>query len=601
MTDSPAVPRQALRLWPGVVAAALGSFSWFVLPILAPGLSSAALVAGLAFGLLVILWWLFASRAPWLERLTALAVAIVAVAITPRFTHPSITFGMMGYMPFIYAVPVVTLALVVWAVFTRGHAGAARWMSMCVVLVLATGTLTLIRTNGLTGEADSDIVWRWSQTAEEKLLAAPAPAEPDRAPAIESASVPSALDAAPVETAATAAPAIAPPTEGLAAFWPGFRGRDRDSVVGGVRIDTNWITSPPVELWRHPIGPGWSSFAVGGNLIYTQEQRGDDELVSAYRVSTGEPVWRHRDAARFWESNAGAGPRGTPTLHDGRIYALGATGLLNALDARDGAVVWSRNAVADTRATVPDWGIASSPLVVGDMVVVATAGVLAAYDRATGTPRWTGPRGGWGYASPHLATVDGEPQIVLLNGAGAIGVAPSDGHLLWSHEWSGDGILQPVFLGHDLLVGSGSGLASAVGLRRLTLGRSAREWTVDERWTSSGLKPYFSDFVVHAGHAYGFDGSILASVDLTTGTRAWKGGRYGHGQLLLLAEQDLLLVLSEEGELALVKAAPDQFTEVGRVPAISGKTWNHPVLVGNTLLVRNGEEMAAFRLALVQR
>ena len=292
---------------------------------------------------------------------------------------------------------------------------------------------------------------------------------------------------------------------------------------------------------------------------------------------------------------------GRRRFDDGRIYALGATGLLNALDARDGAVVWSRNAVADTRTTVPDWGIASSPLVVGDTVVVATAGILAAYDRATGAPRWTGPRGGWGYASPHLATVDGEPQIMLLNGAGAIGVAPSDGRLLWSHEWSGDGILQPVVIGHDLLIGSGSGLASAVGLRRISLGRSAREWTVAERWTSSGLKPYFSDFVVHAGHAYGFDGSILACVDLSSGARKWKGGRYGHGQVVLLAEQDLLLVLSEEGELALVKAAPGEFTEVARVPAISGKTWNHPVLVGDTLLVRNGEEMAAFRLAIVRR
>jgi outer membrane protein assembly factor BamB len=351
-------------------------------------------------------------------------------------------------------------------------------------------------------------------------------------------------------------------------------------------------------MWRRKIGPGWSSFAVDGNLLYTQEQRGDDEIVSCYDLTTGEPVWRHRDTARFWESNAGAGPRATPTVNNGRVYTLGATGLVNVLDAKTGAVVWSRNAATDSGAKVPTWGFAGSPLALDDLVVVAASGRLVAYDLPTGTPRWTAQSGGGGYSSAQLSTIDGVRQVLLLSGAGAIGVDPAKGTLLWKHEWNGDGIVQPtVIAGSDVLLGSGSGLAE-VGLRRIAVARDGDGWKTTERWTTHYLKPYFNDFVVHKGFAYGFDGGIVACVDLNDGSRKWKGGRYGHGQLMLLPDQDLLLVLTEEGELALLNALPDKFTEIARVPAIEGKTWNHPVLVRDVLLVRNDEEMAAFRLTL---
>jgi outer membrane protein assembly factor BamB len=239
--------------------------------------------------------------------------------------------------------------------------------------------------------------------------------------------------------------------------------------------------------------------------------------------------------------------------------------------------------------------------VVDDLLIVATSGRLAGYDRATGTPRWTRQTGGGGYSSPHFATIDGVPQIVLLNASGSMSVAPADGRVLWNHPWEGSAaILQPaVGVEGGLLVSAGD-MMGGLGIRRLGVSHAGSQWRVEERWTSRGLKPYFNDYVVHNGHAYGFDGSILSCIDLSDGARKWKGGRYGQGQVVLLQDQDLLLVLSEEGELALVRATPDQFNEVGRVKVIEGKTWNHPVVVGDLLLVRNGEEMAAFRLTRLQ-
>ena len=370
-----------------------------------------------------------------------------------------------------------------------------------------------------------------------------------------------------------------------------------------MRIATDWAASPPVELWRRPIGPGWSSFAVDGSRIFTQEQRGDHEVVACYDAASGAQVWIHRDAARFFESNAGAGPRGTPTLSNSRVYTFGATGILNALDAGSGAVVWSRDAASDSagspsmtgeKTKVPDWGFSSSPLVVDDVVIVAVAGQLVGYDIATGKPRWFGPAGGVSYSSPHLATIDGVPQVLLLSAAGLTSVTPADGKPLWEHPWPGGfPLVQPALTGDgDILIAA----SGSSGIRRVAIAHGPGGWNAEKRWGTAGLKPYFNDFVVHEGHAYGFDGRILASIDLADGERKWKGGRYGNGQLVLLPDQDLLLVLSEEGELALVAAAPDQFTELARFKAIEGKTWNHPVLVGDVLLVRNGEEMAAFRL-----
>ena len=626
-----AVGERALRLWPGVAIVALIVLVRYVIPFFIPEADLSGVLVGVVGAALILIWWLFFSRAPWSERIGALVVIAAAVVAIKPLVHASISNGFMNRMFYVYAVPAsVAPALVVWALVSRRLSTRARWATMIATIVLACAGWTFVRTNGITGDAGAQLAWRWTQTAEERLLAkgeepvaaTPAPvsgaadagkppvvAEPTAAPAAAptepAAATAAKADApAPKTAAATTATPAAAPVDAPAKVrveWPGFRGSARDGVVHGVRIETDWSSTPPLKMWQRPIGPGWSSFAVQGDLLFTQEQRGEEEMVAAYRVNTGEPVWRHRDPARFWESNGGAGPRGTPTLHNGRVYALGATGILNVLDARSGAVVWSRNAASDSKKQIPMWGFSSSPLIVHDMVVVAAAGKLAAYDLATGNPRWFGPNGGGGYSSPHLATIAGVEQIVFLSARGVTGINPADGKELWQYAWEGTPILQPALTADgDVLVTSGDAMGG-MGMRRLAVTHGSDSWSVAERWTSNGLKPYFSDFVVHNGHAFGFDGRILSCIDLKDGTRKWKGGRFGQGQLVLLPDQSLLLVLSEEGELGLVSATPDKFTEVARLPGIEGKTWNHPVVVRDMLLVRNDQEMAAFKLPVAAR
>ncbi len=561
MTDAP----RRLRLWPGIAAVALLFFCRFGLKQILTGPDGFVFVMKCVLGcaIAVLLWWLFLSRAAWVERWVGFALLVGSLVAAVLLGHESMLPAVATY-----GVAFHLLAFVLCVAVTRHLPDVQRRTAIVATILVSSGFWVFVRTDGVDGENNNSFAWRWSKTTEQRLLARGA--EPmSRLPA---AAVP-----------------------GAQASWPGFRGSGRDGVIRGVRISTDWSESPPVELWRRPVGPGWSSFAVRGGLVYTQEQLGEHEVVTAYGATTGKPVWRHRDVARFYEAQGGGGPRATPTVEGNRVYTLGATGILNALDADDGELVWSRDVATDAGSEVPYWGFSSSPLVVDDLVVV-DGGKLIAYDRITGEPRWFGPESTTTYSSPHLVTLDGVPQILFLRAGGSTSLLPSDGSLLWEHAWPGFTVAQPAMTPDgDILMG-----ANQYGTRRITVTQGSDGWSAEERWTSTELKPYFNDFVLHEGHAYGFDGRILAGIDLETGERAWKGSRYGHGQLVLLADQDLLLVLSERGELALVSATPEGFTELGRVPALDGKTWNHPVLVGDLLLVRNGEEMAAFRLNLDQ-
>ena len=559
--------KKQLRLWPGIVIVNLQWVLRFVIPVVVPEATAIGVLGGVVGGFALVIWWLFFSRAPRLERWMAFVLMIIALVLTKQMVHQSIGTAMMGMMFLFYSIPVLSLAFVAWAAASSRLSINLQRITMVGTILIASGFWVFLRTDGMDGEARQDFAWRWAKTAEERLL--------EKANDVKAMP----LDLATLKTTAE---------------WSGFRGNNRDGIVHGVKVKTDWTMTPPVQMWRKTVGPGCSSFAMHGNLLYTQEQRGEYEMVTCYNRNTGEPVWQHSDKTRFWDAHAGAGPRSTPTLSNNRVYTLGATGILNVLNERDGTVVWTRNVAQDTDVKIPGWGYAGSPLVVDSVVVVALAGKILAYNLATGSQCWTGADGGESYSSPQLFTIDGTRQVVFMNGAGVTSYAPADGMVLWNIPLKGARIVQPALLTeNEILIDKGD----LKGMCRIAIKNGSGGWHTEERWTSDQLKPYFNDYVVHKGHVYGFEGPMLACAELEKGTRKWKGGRYG-GQLILLADQDVLLVLSEKGELALVEATAEQFKELARFPAVKGKTWNHPALAGDILVVRNTEEMAAFRLPL---
>lgn len=561
----------ALRYRPGILIVSIQWLLWLIIPKIfsGPWVGAVSVFGGFLGGIAILIWWVFFSRALRFDRWNAIILWVLALFVAYSFTDESITTGMQGMMFPAFAIPVLSLAFVIWAVTTRHLSLSIRRLSMLATILLASGVWILFRSEGMTGDARIDLVWRWSSTAEERLLS-------------------QAEDQAQSQTYSQ--------VDGTKAEWAGFRGDQRNNKVAGILIETDWKNSPPVELWRRPVGPGCSSFAVHGDFFYTQEQRGEDEVVACYSLSSGEPVWKHPYKARFWDSHAGAGPRSTPSLWQGRVYTLGATGILTVLDESDGRLIWSRDVASETGVESLDWGFASSPLVVNEVVVVAISGTLAAYDIKTGNLRWLCPDGGESWSSPHALNIAGVDQVLMMMEGRVISTRADDGQVLWELPWPGVHIVQPAICEKgDLVLSQGD----AKGIGRFNISYESGDWNIEELWTSHRLKPNFNDFVVHKGHVYGYEGLSLACLDLENGQRLWKGGRYG-GQLLLLVDQDLLLVLTEKGDLALVEALPDKLNEVASFRAIKGKTWNHPVLVHDILLVRNMEEMAAFRLAELQ-
>lgn len=382
----------------------------------------------------------------------------------------------------------------------------------------------------------------------------------------------------------------------LGSSWPGYRGQERDGVYRGpIRVSWDGLT----PMWKKPIGGGRASFAVAEGRAFTIEQRQRNEVVAAYDVMTGRELWTNAWPERFSQwMGGGEGPRATPAWADGFVFALGGRGELRCLDAATGRLVWRSNILQDNGAKNLRWGMAGSPLIAGDAVIVQPGGPagrsVAAYDRRTGKRLWTALDDKQAYVSPMQVTLLGVSQFLVVTAERLAGLSLDRRAVLWEFPWSTGhdaSAAQPIVIG-DQRVFYSSGYGGGAAVVELT--KAGERFAVREVWRTNRMKNRQSSSVLHDGFIYGLDEGILACLDAATGELKWKGGRYGHGQVLLAGQH--LVIITEDGSLVLVAATPEGLRELARVPALEGETWNVPAFADGILLVRNTEEMAAFNL-----
>ncbi len=466
--------------------------------------------------------------------------------------------------------------LVVWFVFLSRLDVKARVLTAIALVILGVEARELVRVDGAAdGRGLPKFAWKWKR--------------------------------APAATLTSKVPILFPPAPVADAVEvTGFFGPKRDGIVTGARLATDWAAQRPTQLWRQPIGAGWSGFAVVGGRAFTQEQRGEDEAVSCYDVRTGQLVWLHTDAARFFQWQGGAGPRATPTVDRGRVFTYGATGILNCLDATTGRAVWTRNLLTEYKLENLTWGTSSSPLVYDDAVVVTgglTAGpTVLAFHRDTGAPLWQAGTDQATYASPILATLAGRRVVLSNNAATLTAHDPATGAIVLTYAWSEakwPKASQPVVLpGDRVFLSAGYGIGCVMlkvdAMTDSKLAGADGMLTATQLWKTNRMKTQFNSATLRGEHLYGLDDGLLACVTVADGQRVWKDGRFGSGQSLLV--DDLLIIQSEPGDVVLAEAKPDGYRELARLPALSSKTWNHPTLAGRYLLLRNDREAVCYEL-----
>ena len=570
---------RSLRVWPALLLVALMIGARYGPAFLEGGLSTYLMIAvlGPVLGaLLLVIWWVTASRATGKERLFGFLGLIGSLTVTFLLVDPTLR----GPGTINVTAPMGMMAFALGVTLLRRHRPALRTGIGLLLAFAGFGFSLLLRNEGMTGDYAMGLHWRWSKTPEDLMLAGRQP---------ETAALARSPEADPIT-------AVLPNPE-----WPGFRGADRAARSRGPEISTHWTAQPPKQLWKIQVGPGWSSFAVAGRLLFTQEQRGPMETVVCYEADTGREVWNQQIEARLDDPLGGPGPRATPTLAEGGLFVTGATGNFLRLNPVTGAIVWKQDLKEVAGRKAPTWGFSASPLVTRSTVIVHAGGPgdkgLLGFDSASGALRWSVADGNDSYSSPQLSTIAGEELVLMLTNDGLLLLDPATGKERLNYGWKYGNYraLQPAVVGEDtILLPTGMN----TGTRAIHLAKTKGQLAAEELWTSRNLKPDFTDIVTYRGYAYGIDGGIFTCIDLKTGDRKWKAGRYGKGQVLLLENSGLLLIAAEDGRVVLLRADPNEPAEVASFKALEGKTWNHPVLVGDRLYVRNSQEAAGYQLPM---